>query len=727
MVRRGVVVIWAVALVILLVLLVCNAEAEDEAPKFSVRQFASGRNVIGVLGQPIGSRLVVEGEAPASHFKQGNELAVSTVNGVALPSAVNIEINRRSLPILSGIRYKLEGYETGSFEGAPDWLPPPVPQLVFSWRSRFALFRVIEPAGLSLDVLDSEDESVREAARCLRERFAELAGESATEPSVLVCIGRMMERFPYLASEALERTGSSRRNLKSFQEREGYFLIREGNILYAAGLDVLGTVHAVSDLQSRLRARDGKVWFDFPEWKEGGHGVLFEKPAIETRGEYLNIGYNIPGITPHEWDDARWRQYIDRLVLAKLNRLYLYLWNDTYSVYPGSALSKVALNRNLHERIRSAIAYARTRGLGVTYMMCPTFFPRDVWEAHPELHADIEYVKHGFPAVCPQAPGAWDLMKDIARSEMEWFKGADAIQIWFYDPGGCWCEKYGCKSKQAEILARQVVEFSGLFRALNPSARVEYNLWPIWLWEDRMKVQYRRELDERLKTAFGSEYRNVTAVGAPDNDTTLPLIEKEMGYRTSAFLFGTNPENGYVFPLPLLAWQQETARRVVETGMDGAFGHRLEAWTRYPGTFILGQFLWNPDIEPDAAVRRYSEMLALDMVSGPKLTEAILLLERFTQEGASAGLGSQMCARARSMMPPRPSDELADLVAGMEALGVIGASLEADTDEALAPFVARFDEALANAPGYAGWKRDSLEVFKRYRDFLRAGWRKSPF
>ncbi len=520
--------------------------------------------------------------------------------------------------------------------------------------------------------------------------------------------------------------------LKDFQKRECYLVEYESaqGRLFAGGTTPLGMVYAVSELELRLRLMNGRVYLSFPEWKSEGTQQLFEKPAIEGRGEYINIGYNFQQITPHEWAPDRWKAYIDKLVLARLNRIYFYLWIDGYTMYPGSELSKRPLNRSIHENLRGMIDYAHQRGLDVTYMYCPSYFPKDVWDAHPDYHADIEYVKHGFPAVCSSAPGAWDLMKEIARSEFEWFKGADAIQLWFYDPGGCWCEKHGCKQNQAEILARQVKEFSDVFRTFNPNARVEFNFWPMWLWEIQLKLKYRENMNRRIKEAFGEEASHITANGAPDADFTMPLIERNMGFRTGIFLFGTNPERGYPFMIPLLDWLKNTSTMLEEQGFNAVFGHRLEAWTRYPGTFIMGQFLWNPALSKESVVRRFSDWQTASSEAGARLAEAIFLLDTFTHQGANKEIGRRMAEMTHEVyaeLPPPCKEDLEYFPATMDALKAIGESIGVTDPATLDALAKDFESALKESKTLATWKSDPRRNFDGFRPLLEKGWAKEPF
>jgi hypothetical protein len=517
--------------------------------------------------------------------------------------------------------------------------------------------------------------------------------------------------------------------LADFQKQEAYVLALSADrrSMEAVALHPQGLVHACSDLERRLRVHEGKLVLAFPEWPaDAPPRELLEMPALEVRGEYLNIGYNIPPITPHEWNRQQWRDYIDQLVLARLNHFYFYLWIDTWTMYPGSKLSRQPLNRRLHEELRNAIDYAHQRGLRVVFMLCPTFWPRDVWEAHPECRADIIYARQGYPAACPRSPGAWKLMEDIWRSEMEWFRQADACQIWFYDPGGCWCERHGCAAAQAETLHRQVVTFGHLFRQLHPGAGIEVNLWPIWLWEAEKRLSYRQDLARLLKDSFGTETTPLTIVGATHHDSVLPGPEKQMGFKTSGFLFEMNHESGYAFLIPGLETSRAAVRRLVEHGHDGGFSHRLEALTRFPSTCFMADAMWQPSLTPEAVAVRFAEWQTASGPAGRRLADAILLLERFTMQGADAATGARMAALTRQAIaeaPPAVRPSLDHFTAMMDALHVLSREIESPSADS----VEQFRAALKASPAFQSLCAEPKTFLEKYRPWLQQGWAKQPF
>ena len=104
--------------------------------------------VVGQLGEPLGTRLLVSG-IRAEHviLMLSPLLAVSEVNKQKLDHPVAIAINTLDglqFELKAGTHYVFEGYETGELSGPPEWLTPGA-QMPFQFRSLFVVTKVIEP------------------------------------------------------------------------------------------------------------------------------------------------------------------------------------------------------------------------------------------------------------------------------------------------------------------------------------------------------------------------------------------------------------------------------------------------------------------------------------------------------------------------------------------------------------------------------------------------------
>jgi hypothetical protein len=107
---------------------------------------------IGVLGQPLGSPLVISG---VKEDRMGmNPLVVEEIGGVRLAKTVMIEI--QGAPLKTGVRYRLEGFEGGIFSGPTQ----PGAQQVFGYRPFFVVTKVIEARALEARLRTQPDGSI---------------------------------------------------------------------------------------------------------------------------------------------------------------------------------------------------------------------------------------------------------------------------------------------------------------------------------------------------------------------------------------------------------------------------------------------------------------------------------------------------------------------------------------------------------------------------------------
>ncbi len=115
--------------------------ATEAKPKVHVSQFIE-EPPIGLLGKPLGGKVVVEGTRAEGVLNE-NPLAITRVDGQPLA-----EIAKLELPGFEQLKpktqYVLEGYESGSFAGEPSWHNDRVQQS-FQYRPTFVVTRVVQP------------------------------------------------------------------------------------------------------------------------------------------------------------------------------------------------------------------------------------------------------------------------------------------------------------------------------------------------------------------------------------------------------------------------------------------------------------------------------------------------------------------------------------------------------------------------------------------------------
>jgi hypothetical protein len=130
----------SIGLCALAIVLACSLQAADQRSSVQVAQLID-RPPIGSIGKPLGTRVVVEGHR-AEGVLLANPLAVEKVDGEPLKEKAKLELKHIE-QLKPHDRYVLEGYESGSFVGEPDWLNKQVQQ-TFQYRPSFVVRGVVE-------------------------------------------------------------------------------------------------------------------------------------------------------------------------------------------------------------------------------------------------------------------------------------------------------------------------------------------------------------------------------------------------------------------------------------------------------------------------------------------------------------------------------------------------------------------------------------------------------
>jgi hypothetical protein len=452
-------------------------------------------------------------------------------------------------------------------------------------------------------------------------------------------------------------------------------------------------------------------------------------PAVAERGVYLNIPSPLPPLTIHDWDDREWNRYLDLLTSVRFNRLYFYLWQNEQSDFAADPAHK-ARNRRLHESLRKMIGFAHRRRIKVTFLFCPTFLPRTLWLQRPELHADIEYVRAGFPCICPSRPGSWSLMREVYRHELEWFRQADGFQLWFYDPGGCMCAD--CRRDITAPLVRQAQEFREMVRRIQPRAEFQISVWPIWEWESRLKLRYGLQLLDRLKEQFGEEHRKIAITDSMDDPRTFLPAAKECGFRTQAFLFLTNVETPFVFLFPQFDYLKRTVARLAATGYTGAFVHSLTPGSKVLNTCLSGLALSNPAASEDELAYSVALLFTGRPEAAHKLAPTLRLWERLILEGSPRPEEARKLCRqvqeAIAALPEPLQKRLIWLPESAQAIEILieGASSLNDPMQ-MEALAARFRTLLESKVTFRAYAPQGAAQFRRMAQWLAGGWRREHF
>lgn len=533
----------------------------------------------------------------------------------------------------------------------------------------------------------------------------------------------------------------------SFVQEQGYVVsvypdeLAAGKKVYlASGWGQIGSVYAISHLRTHLQASNGELYLDVEsspsDWSS--HEELF-RPDLAERAIYYNIAYGISygALTPDNWTDAQWRYWIDQLVCAQLTHVYFFLWGDLEVYFPPSNICRTERNRILHERLQNMIEYAHLRGLKVTYLFSPSIVPKDIFEANKDLiKATINYVDHGYPVVCQAVPdtfsfgtyswaGVMDFMIDVYENEIEWFKEADEFHLWFYDPGGCFCDSshYDCRGHQAERLMEQVETFVPIIWNKNPEARIGISTWPIWVLEPEYGVSYRGAFLDALKTWFLSDMDRVTVVDANDHPDTCLIAARARGFRLNGFVYQTNVETGYPFLIPMLDYLESHARISLVREVDALYAMRIEEGSKFPNTYFASRYFWNRGLTQNEVVNSYSRWVAnSDLLAANELLQALLLLDSFSNDGSAGqdleAKGAEIRQRvegALQRLDLAKQNQLEWLLTTAKAMEILGEAVEHQNDpqrveQLRNQFVALMQgsEAFQGFAPVASWKFDEI-------------------
>lgn len=515
-----------------------------------------------------------------------------------------------------------------------------------------------------------------------------------------VVAARIRRQWEHAADERPGRAGRLRVTVDPRMPGQSYRLQAADDGVDVTAGSALGAAYGVAEVVTSTWSVDGRALLHLLTSGE------VRRPLAPTRTMYFNVARNLshPGITPDTWDTSEWEAVVDALVAARYSRIAFYLWADCELAYPGTAA--FAQNLLLHERLRHAMRYAREWGLEAAYWFAPMAVPQELAEQRADLRSPAPYPP-GYPALCPSRPGSLELAEHVYRGELEWFAEADAFQIWFYDPGGCFCTQ--CRPHLAEVAFAQATHFAALIRRLAPHAQVEISAWPVWANEQQFGVDYREAFVAELHRFATESDGPITVLDTPAAPTNVLADAAAAGCGRAAFYLGTNVETGFPFLTPSLPLLGEIQSQAIAEKFDDVVPMRIERGTKWPQDDLLGALLWAPTSDVAGVVDRLSRHWADGDRAGEALASALVAWDELLRLGALA-VPTRLAPMFRDI-PTTPTvallaasaraiDALADMARGNSA-GT--AALEAALDDPLlrpvAPVVRRRRDAFAEMVG----------------------------
>jgi hypothetical protein len=474
----------------------------------------------------------------------------------------------------------------------------------------------------------------------------------------------------------------------------------------------------------------GTIYIDAIDVKNKPYRI--EDPEVERRAEYLNIpvSYRAFSTAPEMFSRDEWRDYIDSLVLARKTHLYYYIWyTDLYYRFSPNSWADGVSKQN-HVYLREAIDYARSRGLKVIYMFAPTTVPSDVWNnaANADLRTQGWNPYPNDTRFNPSKTLACSYMEDIYSNEIEWFKKADGLHVWFYDPGGCFCTTCSLTNSEHRPLVWQVEKMDLLGGTRNLTQTIEYNVWPHWAIENSPNWSghyFVNNLKSYLKAGYGGAIADVVFANAAANQTNARSYlnsARTDGYRTMGFHFETNEESYYPFLTPFATVGNEIYNQFAAMKSDqhtGSFLHRIES-TRSPQTQIMSGWEWDLTLDKYELLRNYAYGFTGDTKAEIDLTVSLAGLD---QEFYTSGYnGYVIMATAMN-----------DAYSALSDQAQWKMQLLYDTKNAVYYICANdwttFQTVTGNSPYFFDYRAKIITntLFNQYRTWLNSGWSATQF
>jgi hypothetical protein len=402
----------------------------------------------------------------------------------------------------------------------------------------------------------------------------------------------------------------------------------------------LGTSYALGELLRRLDIRKGQWGFVLPMQP------ILASPRMPNRTLYLMNSNNCnPGLSLEYFSDAQLEDYVDFLVDARYSRISFWQWSNLY-LYPGNAEDQRARNEQIHQAMRKVFDRARRRGLEVYHQLAPAHVSLALLPSDPKFRATGYY---GSTSVCWSQPEAREIARKVVQTEMEYYGPMDGYTVWFYDPGGCFCQD--CAAHQADRLFDQLMTVVDLAKTISPNAKFEAVLWPTWDFTSRKDIGFpgKGYTAEDVK-AFVEDFlaqclakfgpRGLTIMDSceADNTNLYNGFVKPEAFQRDAFMYsvlGMASEESYPFAAFRLRYLREQMGKACDRGIEGGQLFIQYAATNYPGVFAFADTLYAEDAGWESTAQRLASTWAKGDSCKPflRLLAAMEDLDRATSLG----------------------------------------------------------------------------------------------
>jgi hypothetical protein len=387
----------------------------------------------------------------------------------------------------------------------------------------------------------------------------------------------------------------------------------------------LGLGYALGELLRRLDQRNGRWGFVLPA------EPIVARPKMLNRTLYLmNSNHCNPGLSLEFFDDLQIEDYVDRLVEARYSRVSLWQWSNQY-LYPGNAEDRRARNQRTHQVMRKVFDRARKRGLEIYHQLTPAHATVELLPNDPKFVATGYY---GRTSVCWSQPEARALARKMAQTEMEYYGPVDGYIVWFYDPGGCFCQE--CATHQSDRLFDQLMTVVHLAKEISPTAKFEAVLWPTWIFPEyphNIGFPGKGYTAENVRTfvsdflakcrkQFGARGLTILDSCEADNTNIYNGFVKPEEFQRNAFMYtalGLASEQAYPFAAFKLQYLQEQMGKARERGLEEGLLFIQYAATNYPGVFAFADTLYEARTSWEDTAARLVSRLAKGEAKQPLL------------------------------------------------------------------------------------------------------------
>lgn len=454
-------------------------------------------------------------------------------------------------------------------------------------------------------------------ARITGESIPQVWGGTAVEGRIAIHAGNATQIRPLLDGVDISIVPNGDVDLRN----QSYVILAadDGGII-AAGLGegdspraYLGLGYALGDLLRRLEHREGQWGFVLPD------EPIVESPAMPNRTLYLmNSDHMNPGLSLEYFSEAELEAYVDFLIEARYSRVSLWQWTSNM-LYPDNFEKNRPRNEMTHRAMRHLFQYARQRGLQVYHQLAPMHANVDLLPNDPKFSATGYY---GRNSICWAQPEGRELAKNMARLEMEYYGPVDGYIVWFYDPGGCFCDV--CKPNQGRHLFEQFSMVHDLAKTISPGAEFQAVLWPTWCfheytdrgipYKDPADVQaFVKDFLGRMRGLFGPRELTIMDTGELEISNIYNGLVDPREFKRSAFLYsimGLPSESMYPFASFKINEIAEVMGKARDRGVEDANFFIQYANINKPSVFAFGDILYDKGATAGETLRRFTATMA---------------------------------------------------------------------------------------------------------------------